>query len=717
MFRLSFAIVGAYFRMADTIVEAGRNCWRREIAGRVAFLVDAADYYEAFADALEAAERSVVLVAWDVHSKTPIRVRPDGEVVELGELVHAALERNPALVVHILTWDFIVFYAGDRERRGTGLLCPGAHPRLNVHFDSCHPNLASHHQKIVVVDDRLAFSGGLDFTAGRRDTPAHPAIDPLRVKASGEPAPPFHDVVMAVDGDAAKALGELCRERWLRATGERLEAVRSDDDPWPGRLEPDLHDVPVAIARTEPAHDGRREVREVEALNVDAIRAARRDIYIETQYFAVEDLIAPLAERLDAGVEIVVVVPSDSTDWLEASTLGALRARMVRELRAADRFGRLRVCHPTVPDLGDLYVKVHSKLMIVDDRFLRIGSSNLCNRSLGVDTECDLAIEPEGRADVVRAIARLRARLLGEHLGTGAEAVERAIGESGSLVAAVDALRGGDRTLVDLDDVDPSWKDVVLADPALVDPPRPLHLARWVRSFWPAGSRTAVLRRVLTLLLVALVAAVWYWTPLWDAARPHTLARLAESLRGHPAAPFVVVAGYVIGTILLVPVNVLILATALTFDPLASFAYAWLGCVAGGVASYWIGRLLGGDVLRRVGGAAVVRLNRRIAQRGVLAVAVLRLVPVAPFAIVNFAAGASSVTLRDYTLGTALGMVPGILLITLFGGGLSEALARPSPTSFAVLAALSAAMVAAAVWIERWLGSATPQNAEEASGG
>jgi phospholipase D1/2 len=717
--RDSFTVKAGSFPMAPpSIVVEGRNCWRRARAGRVAFLVDAAEYYEIVARAMERAERRVLLVAWDVNSRTPMRVRPGGEPLTLGEMIHRALDRNPELRVYILTWDFIVFYAGDRERRGAGLLGPGIHPRLHFRFDACHPKLASHHQKIVVVDDRIAFAGGLDFCAARRDTPAHPPSHPLRVTAKGDLAPPFHDVMMAVDGDAARALGLLCRERWQRATGEALPAVTVAGDAWPHGLEPDLRDVDVAIARTEPAHDGRDEVREIEALNADAIRGAKRSLYVETQYFAAESIERLIADRLAGGVEVVIVVPRESTDWLEACTMGVLRARLMRRLRAADRYGRLRVCFPTVPGIGSSYVKVHSKLLIVDDRFVRIGSSNLCNRSLGVDTECDLAIDAAGRPDVQRAIAAFRARLLGEHLGRPAHAVAAETERRGSLTQAIDELRRPGRTLVELDPPEPTWVESIVPDTALIDPSRPLQLARWAKRLLPEGTRgavrTSILRAVLALFIAAGLAMAWCWTPLAEAARPEILARLAASIRDHPAAPVLVLAGYVVGTMLVVPVNVLILATALTFGPLASFFYAWVGCVVSGVASYGVGRLLGRDAIDRVGGERVDRLNRRIARQGVLAVATLRLIPVAPFSIVNFVAGASAIGLRDYTLGTALGMIPGILVITLFGGRLANAIERPSFESFAVLAVVSALMIFFALGIERWLRKPEPTGASGA---
>src|SRR5581483_3063816 len=96
-------------------------------------------------------------------------------------------------------------------------------------------------------------------------------------------------------------------------------------------------------------------------------------------------------------------------------------------LREADRHGRLRVYYPEIPGLYEQCLNVHSKLMIVDDAFVRIGSANLNNRSMGIDTECDLALESMGYARVQQGIVGLRDRLLAEHLGTTPQNVAQAV--------------------------------------------------------------------------------------------------------------------------------------------------------------------------------------------------------------------------------------------------------------------------------------------------
>ncbi|MGH8732975.1 MAG: phospholipase D-like domain-containing protein [Burkholderiales bacterium] len=103
----------------------------------------------------------------------------------------------------------------------------------------------------MVIDDRVAFCGGLDLTARRWDTCDHRPGDERR-KADDTPYPPFHDLMMMVDGEAARALGTLARERWRLATGRQIKPARPGPDSWPPDVEPQVTDAMVAISRTLP---------------------------------------------------------------------------------------------------------------------------------------------------------------------------------------------------------------------------------------------------------------------------------------------------------------------------------------------------------------------------------------------------------------------------------------------------------------------------------
>ncbi|WP_454621975.1 phospholipase D-like domain-containing protein [Bradyrhizobium cenepequi] len=347
----------------DLLLVPGRNCWRIERSQRLAFLIDGAAYFAAVRSAIAQAQRSVLILGWDFDSR--IRLIPtdanDDFPEELGPFLREVVKRRPELHMYVLSWDFVMLYAMDRQWIPLYKLGWRTHPapRLSFRLDSNYPFGGSHHQKVVVVDDAVAFVGGMDLTHGRWDTPRHRRDEPNRLDARGQQARPYHDVQVAVDGAAALALGELCRDRWQRATGQypvTVEAVPASD-PWPRGLEPDATDLDVAISRTDPGYGSGsgsgQQVEEIRHLYIDAIRAAKRLLYLENQYFSSSALGSALTERLriENAPEIVVVSRLTEEDWLEEQTMGVLRARLNDQLKDADAYDRYRLLYPYVPNL------------------------------------------------------------------------------------------------------------------------------------------------------------------------------------------------------------------------------------------------------------------------------------------------------------------------------------------------------------------------------
>lgn len=455
------------------ILTPGRTLWRLEQASRVAFLVDADAYFRALERCFRCARRSIWILGWDFNPEIDLLHGRDGLGTALGGLLRSLVEQRPELEIRLLIWQLGALYSQSRLNRS---LTEGwsDHPRIRVRLDGKHPLRASHHQKLVCVDDAVAFAGGIDLTVRRWDTPDHRADDPARLDPYGTPYPPVHDIQMAVEGDAARALGDLARQRWQTATGEEHRPVPASSPCWPPELPPDLVDIEVAIARTRPPHSGRATRREVALLNRAALTGARRSIYIETQYFASAAVGRILARRLrePEGPDVVIVVTASSRALIERWVMGANRNRLIRRLRRADRWGRLRVMYAAVPaaDGAEREVLIHSKLVIVDDRFLRIGSSNLNNRSEGLDTECDLAIEARNEAES-RTIAALRERLLAEHLATTPETVRAIVSRTRSLLQAVDWLNTQPRGLRRLR-TGPGATELLIGT-GLLDPRRP----------------------------------------------------------------------------------------------------------------------------------------------------------------------------------------------------------------------------------------------------
>jgi phosphatidylserine/phosphatidylglycerophosphate/cardiolipin synthase-like enzyme/uncharacterized membrane protein YdjX (TVP38/TMEM64 family) len=695
------------------ILKPGYNCWRVAHARRVAFLIDAADYFRAFREAAARTRHSLLMVGWDIDSRVRLVRDADPGVLPntLGEFLNGLVSRAGGPHAYVLTWDFAMLYALDREWLPIYKLDWRTHRRLHFRMDGKHPPGGSHHQKIVVVDDALAFVGGLDLTKARWDTPEHRPDDTRRIEVPGTPPyRPFHDVMMLVEGEVAAALGELVRLRWERATGRHARPrVDLPADVWPPGVVVELEDVPVAIARTTPAYDGEPEVREVELLYRDAIRAARRSIYIENQFFTATGIADALAVRLAErdGPEVVLVLALRTDGWLSQQTMDVLRGRLIRRLREADRYGRLRFYYPDVPGLNGQCVNVHSKVLVIDDEFVRVGSANLNNRSMGIDTECDLAFESGGEERLRRGVAALRHRLLAEHLGTRPEEVGRAMAREGSLIAAIEALRGGPRTLRELEPPAPEQASSWLPNPELLDPERPIDPDKLAEQLVPPDERAPAHRRIVVgvsmLLALLALAAAWRWTPLGEYLNVDSLSGFVAGFRGYAAAPFIVLGAFVLGGLIVVPVTLLIVVTALAFGPWEAFAYSVAGVMASAGLVYGLGHALGRDTVRRFAGSKLNRLSRRLAQRGVLTMAIVRLIPVAPFTVVNLVAGASHIRFRDFIAGTAVGMIPGIAAITLFVDRVGATLRDPGPGTVLVLAAVVLALVLGMYGLRRWV--------------
>ncbi len=209
-------------------------------------------------------------------------------------------------------------------------------------------------------------------------------------------------------------------------------------DPWPSWLPPDLEDVEVGLARTLPAWRAETEVNEIERLHLASIRSARRSIYLENQYFTSPSIGEALAARLAEpdGPEVVLISTEHSPSYFDRLTMDRTRADLLRRLWAADLHDRFRAYFPRTP--AERTIIVHSKVAIIDDRIVRIGSANLNNRSGGFDTEVDAVIKANRREDE-GAIARFRARLLGHFVGEAPADVEVMTAQRG-LAATVDTL-------------------------------------------------------------------------------------------------------------------------------------------------------------------------------------------------------------------------------------------------------------------------------------
>jgi phosphatidylserine/phosphatidylglycerophosphate/cardiolipin synthase-like enzyme len=450
--------------------------WRVATATRMSVIIDADDYFANARTAMLKAKHRIMLIGWDFDARIHLvdKGREPGEPATVGEFIYWLVQRRPELEVFLLRWDV---GALKTLLRGSNFLTIAKwmwHKRMHTKLDGFHPTGGSHHQKIMVIDDCLAFCGGIDMTLGRWDTRAHNDVEPRRTSPSGAALGPWHDATTALQGPIAAALGELSRHRWERAGGNALAPVAQSVECWPDGLAPDFRDIEVGIARTLPEMPDTPAVREIEALFVEQIGAARHSIYAESQYFASRRIAEAITARLQTPdcPEIVIVNPLTADGWLEPIAMDTARARLVAALRQNDTQGRLKFYHPFTANGEPIYV--HAKVMIVDGRTLRIGSANMNNRSMGLDSECDVMIDAgdEGSA----RIEQIRNGLIAEHLGVPAEQVAREIASRGSIIATIEALRGAGRSLRPYEIPEVGGVEKWLADNEVLDPESPAEM-------------------------------------------------------------------------------------------------------------------------------------------------------------------------------------------------------------------------------------------------
>lgn len=454
------------------IFEEGRNCWKIENARQASVIIDAENYFRYVRRAMAKAQKRIVLVGWDFDPRIKMHDtedEPEGPL-EIGDYIEWLIDRNPDLNIYILRWDTGAIKSLFRGTTPITLAKWFVHPRIHLKLDSHHPAGAAHHQKIIAIDDDTAFCGGIDITDDRWDTRGHEDNQELREDPDDEDHGPWHDAAMAMQGPVATALSDFAEARWNRAGGKDM--VRpGTSDCWPGGLAADFRNVPIAIARTTPDMDDQDEIREIEALYLDIIKTAKHYIYAESQYFASRKIASAIARRLEENncPEIVVLNPVSTEGWLEPEVMDTKRQSLFTALKERDKHGKFRLYHALNEAGKPIYI--HAKIVIADDRILRIGSSNFNNRSLGFDSECDVAIDAGMTGgEVSDTIRSIRNDLLAEHLGKSVDEIEATFQRTGSLIETIQLSRGSGRTLRDYQTPDLNKVEEWLGEHDFMDP-------------------------------------------------------------------------------------------------------------------------------------------------------------------------------------------------------------------------------------------------------
>jgi phosphatidylserine/phosphatidylglycerophosphate/cardiolipin synthase-like enzyme len=463
------------------------SVWRYSMATRAHVVIDAADYFGLIRDVMADARQRIFLIGWDFDTRILLATgrrwwtlgKRDRSPARLGSFILWLAHRTPELEIRLLKWNVALLKSLFRGTMVVDLVRWATSRSIDFKFDSAHPVGCSHHQKIVVIDDKVAVCGGIDMTSDRWDTREHIHHDKRRRRPTGRSYGPWHDVTMMMEGEVAQTLGELGRDRWKVAGGEEMQPCKPQDrSPWPDRLHAEFENVEIGIARTRAEWGDCEQVSEIENLFVEQIARAKHFVYAETQYFASRRIAEAICERLAEPdpPEFLIMNPLTADGWLEQVAMDSARAELVRALRKIDHAGRFHIYVPYTS--GGTPIYVHAKLTIIDDEVLRIGSANMNNRSMGLDSECDVFIDSRrpANAHVGSKITGLRHSLLAEHCGIAEDEMPILLERHGFMAAAIDSLPREGKHVRPLELPELNEAEKALAQSSVLDPERPGEL-------------------------------------------------------------------------------------------------------------------------------------------------------------------------------------------------------------------------------------------------
>lgn len=665
--------------MTDSIFRPTKNCWKVDQIEQGSLLIDSADFYRAVHAAICKAEKSLFILGWDIDSGAQLLrgedQRSTSEPPVLIELLSKKAREKPDLNIYILIWDSSVAFVGEREFLPELVWTNNTPENIHFHLDDTIPLWGSHHQKIIVVDDQIAFSGGMDLARQRWDERQHLPHDPLRNDANG-PYGPFHDVQLLMNGPIVRHFSELVRLRWANATGYKAAEPDYCDSSqaWPSQFQPHLKNFTAAIARTIPHTETLPEVNEIHELYLDLIKSARKLIYIENQYFSSKELAQALNAALKAqpSLQALLISSYDPQGIFESEAMWANRIDFKRmaEEGVADRI-RFASSGIITEGTKKCFKRIHSKIIIVDDRYCLIGSANLTNRSMALDTECDVILEGNSSAHR-EEIKRIRNDLLAEHTGLSLIEVEDIFSQPRPLPALFTRKKHGYQ-LWEIEDsqfTKQNFQAVAssVADPEDIDIQKALHLK---------NPRKLLVASLLAFIVIFIVLAAFIRNHIvWFS--PESIRSFLEEARSSHWSFVIVCAIYILGGFVLFPVTLMSLLTAAVFGSLWGPIYGMAGALLSAAVMFGLGHWAGLKGTRKILGDRIRSIDAKFKKAGIFGVTILRLIPVAPYSLVNIAAGISSVRFVDFILGTFFGFLPAFIVKGVVGDSLTQVFLNPT---------------------------------------
>lgn len=684
------------------VFKVGRNCWQRAEAEYAAVVIDAEAYYRALHEAIRKARYSIFIIGWDIDSRIRL-LRGDEERAcpwpsVISELIAHKARFNPQLMVYLLRWDSSLAFFSKRELTLKQVWDQKTPDNVRTWLDSSIPMGGCQHQKVVVVDDELAFCGGMDVSVQRWDTRAHEPGDSRREDEAGS-YDAHHDVQAVVAGPIVEHFANLVRWRWNRVADEPAVALRQvqyqnltqPPPSWPDSVTPLFRNISCAIARTIPFMDDVQPVQEVRQMFLELIKEAEDIVYLEHQFASRQEIAEALNARLKEvnGLRVLLISSYLPQGTFECEAYWASRIDFKKILEEGIEPGRVLLLYSSIPEEDGhiCHKRIHSKVTAVDDKYLIVGSANISNRSMCLDTECDLVFA--ARTEKQRKqIANLRNDLIGEHCGRSAEETALLL-DHPNLDHLMEPTGEKCYRLSEVQDELFTNQALQSVMQTFSDPEEPmmpsLRLKNGKRVYFGNPSRrmiTIMGLALLAALLLGVVYLIYEFAPNVDSAQlKHFLETSRDTWWALPAVLLV----YVIGGITFFPVTVLSVIVAAIFGPILGPLYGIAGALLSAALLFGVGHILGLRGLRGFGGPKIRLLDEKFRSGGIIGIAALRMLPIAPYSLVNLVAGISSVGLIQFLVGTFLGMFPTMVAKGLVGDSLVQIFINPTPLTVSYL--------------------------------
>ena len=677
------------------IFNTDTNCWQISEASYSSPLIDCANYYRALHSSICKAKKQIVIIGWDIDSRIELLHGEEAErseaPVAIGELIKWKAEQNPELKVFMLRWDSSFAFFDQREMWALEVWQDKTPDNVIAILDDSIPMGGSQHQKIALIDDEVVFSGGMDVALHRWDTREHIIDDSRRTGPDGEYGP-FHDVQIVSCGPVVEHFKALACWRWNRVAEQPMPEFSGNTDilstppeSWPDNVKPCFTDVDCAIARTIPEMEDTELVQEVRQMLLDIIGKAEKFIYIENQFATREEIAQAINARMKECPDLHVVIVSsyEPKGLFESEAYWASRITFKNIIEEGIDDKRVMMTYSSIRDQQGrmAYKRIHSKVMAIDNQYLVIGSSNLSNRSMSLDTEVDLIFHGDNEENQ-GCIEFIRNDLLAEHTGRKVDEMPELLNNQSPVTAVMEGQLAHGYVLTEVDDSEFTTASETNLFRSISDPEEPLGPS--IPDFQGKFSAITNPRRrtimiALGVIIVALIAGalilISNTVPWLDGDRIQ--AFLEESRGTYFALPTVLLV-YVVGGLLFFPVTVLSLAVAAIFGPIWGPIYGIFGALLSAGITFVLGKLLGNAGLRKLGGPKVEAVDEKLKQSGIIGVAAIRMLPIAPFSLVNLVAGISSISLVQFLIGTFLGMFPQMVAKGLVGDSIMQIFKNPS---------------------------------------